>query len=970
MTLPQDCPPDVFARLIALMGRGPSMPVRVTGPLDMKGLQVDVPIIFQNVRFSGRVEADSAACKGYVWFVDCVFEAGADFETATIEGNLNFQNCVFGPLATNGGVALRLDHVVIKGGLELSNCTLDGMLSAKHISVDGRIALASSKIGTNQERLHAVALDLSGARTASDLVLNAATAGSVVEDFNPPSDKPTRMAGLIRAHQMTVAGKVVAETTGSHPQLTSAIELNHSSIGGLQLAGFHISGPINLSEVTCNSGVTLVSIKADGGLSLYGARVTNVALDGVEIGGSLEAGLLVCQGIFRMRNGCQIGTGDNRQMLQLSGANVTGQIDLQNCSCGPIVLNGTHCGSFMIGASDAPGTCGAIYAVSSAFASYVRMSGLVVTENSPDTLFSGVYFEGCTFAGDVEFWRPVRNREVPGKGWEWEAIAFTDQCRSARIAHQLRMIRCQIAGDLDLTRVTMTSGAEGAIALDQCTIGGGLRFCSPESFANRRRINPRVRANARAAAEAKANGTASWTPATAASLRLAGSNILSVDLTGLQLLDEGKAPVSSKTESGAPAKDLPDVTLTLPTGSIDARQITVRRRFGIYDRFEREEWVSATDIPGALWLDEADIGELVIASPSFSKGPNADVRKDGIVLERAVVRHLKVPRLPCGTGETGFPIPMALGGADIRSFSFRMDDSNGGTVTPGRVDGREAQDYVALLESDRDLRRELYRSVYRQFRDVGNTRAALQMVVAEGYRTFRQPRGKWKIGAALGSRWFSRIGLNRLINLIGEGFARLWNIVFGTLLRYGASPMPMVVVGVSLFLVSLFAVSLDPRNFEVSGAVREVLGRNGVSIVALVGPGLEGRESVADRVFTLDGIARGYDVCDDGVVLGPAPEQWGAWEALWVTARYHVPIIGMSAVSEFEPTNDRSLVFAGLGPLSSCQALETGLSLTEQAGARDPRWFTSETWFTIMSILGWIIWPLVLTFLIRRLLRD
>jgi len=655
-------------------------------------------------------------------------------------------------------------------------------------------------------------------------------------------------------------------------------------------------------------------------------------------------------------------------------ARIDGQLDIQETKCGNIMLNGSHCGSFVIGANEKDGvSCTALHVVSSEFTSYVRILNLTVEADTADpkldTAYTGVLFEGCTFAADVAFWREYRYGlgETSGKSERIET-GFTDHCRSTKIDSELRLVYCDIKGDLDLTRVTMTSGAEGKISIDQCTIGGALRFCSPESFGNRRRITERVRASARAIAVKRADGETDWLPATAASLRLAGSTMLSVDLTGLRLMEDPTRPqLAGETTSHA---ESPDVPLSLPTGSIDARQITVRRRFAIYDRFEQENWVSATDIPGALWLDEADIGELVIASPSFTKGPNVSVRQDGIVLERAVIRHLKVPRLPHGEGETGFPVPMALGGADIRSFSFRMDDSNGGKEKASKPDGREAQDYVALLESDTELRRELYRSVYRQFRDVGNTRAALQMVVAEGYRTFRQPRGKWKVGAALGPTWYSHIGLSKVVNLIGEGFARLWNLIFGTLFRYGASPMPMVAVGILLFFISLFGVAVDSRNFEVSGAVREVLGRNGVSVVALVGPGLEGREAVADRVIALDHIALGYDVCDDGVVLGPAPDQWGVWEAVWVTTRYHVPIIGMSAVSEFEPTNDRSLAFAGIGAKTECRTAQAGLSLANPDIPRGSPWFTAETWFTLMSILSWIIWPLVLTFVIRRLIRD
>lgn len=88
---------------------------------------------------------------------------------------------------------------------------------------------------------------------------------------------------------------------------------------------------------------------------------------------------------------------------------------------------------------------------------------------------------------------------------------------------------------------------------------------------------------------------------------------------------------------------------------------------------------------------------------------------------------------------------------------------------------------------------------------------------------------------------------------------------------------------------------------------------------------------------------------------GPAPPlagtAWGAGDGFWLTVRYHVPVVPLSAREDFRPA-DRPAVFdaPGMRPVQLP--------------------FSAESYAFSVYLLSWILWPLFLVGLARRIVRE
>ena len=96
----------------------------------------------------------------------------------------------------------------------------------------------------------------------------------------------------------------------------------------------------------------------------------------------------------------------------------------------------------------------------------------------------------------------------------------------------------------------------------------------------------------------------------------------------------------------------------------------------------------------------------------------------------------------------------------------------------------------------------------------------------------------------------------------------------------------------------------------------------------------------------------------------PTPDYWVVGERLWMTLRFHVPLVGAIISEEWQPA-DRPLSITGLS--------EPG----DQS--KPPTWWPSEwvrrwprarDWYGIMLWMNWVLWPLFLPFLIHRVSRE
>jgi len=946
------CRPDAFEKLVGVWGTGPRVPVTIMGPVDFSGAQFARPLQFNGVRFSGPVSAVYAKFEAGLTFRGCEFDRGLDLTGAKIGGSLIFETCKFGlPRRAAGGrteLSLRLDHATVDGDVKIATSTVQGYCSAAGVDVGGDLRFAAVQIGMSADA-NQPAVDLNHARIGGSLSLDHPETRSVLPSFGEAASRAAPSAPARSQYHRTVSAQSV-------------------TVGG---------------DLSCGAAIV------DDDLWLSGATARNFDLTGARIKGDLVAVGATCGSIFRLRDRCSIG-----RNLDLSLATIRGQLDLEDIEAVQMIrFNGTACGSFLVASKLGTSVaCYSIDAVDSTFSSYVKLHRLSVTRkpvSEPVTtieqMTAGISFQSCTFGNGLALWRPdVSDANDQTKT---RVIAFSDvdlECRTS-IKGNLKIVDCQITGDLDLTGVRMEDSEatdqrsdDGQISLDRTTVTGALRFCSPESFANRGDIVTIARNNAIKVANGEQRGC--W-QAKARKLRIAGVTATDVDLTGLCLGGDAAAPPTVASGSlvdrlgslwrrllgvDRPAPAKPPRTTDL--GCVDAARVSVAGTFKIYDEVDKTTKDSIplpTDartgalnnakidklsahavVPGSLDLEHCTIGELVLSKHSFGKNKSLDPRTDGIVLTDASIGRLRIPQILQDKNDgdahkdNGFPVPLDLEGAKITSWSFDM-----GSDGKDEVAGQENADrYLDVLDNDVILHRSIYRAVYAQLRNAGQDDAANRVFFAEAYRAFWSTRGKWKRG-------HKRMGHGG--GLIVRGLQVLWDWVSRKFLRYGTSPVGLSKVIVGLFLVSLVLVAREPRNFEIDDSVREVLAAG-------------------------DPVDRGYATCDDGTVLGPDPSKWGWMDALWLTARYHVPVIGLTARSEFKPTNDRRIIWNSKCPTwddplpihwrsayTACPPIRADAPVV---GHRLP--ILADGWFNLMLVLNWVLWPILLTFLLRKVLRN
>ena len=95
------------------------------------------------------------------------------------------------------------------------------------------------------------------------------------------------------------------------------------------------------------------------------------------------------------------------------------------------------------------------------------------------------------------------------------------------------------------------------------------------------------------------------------------------------------------------------------------------------------------------------------------------------------------------------------------------------------------------------------------------------------------------------------------------------------------------------------------------------------------------------------------------LTVSDSPRDWPFGQRLWMTLRYHVPLVGAVISEEWQPA-DRPLLLAGA-------------TICSQGAPSSPRcdyWPTARDWYGFMLWTNWILWPLFLPFLIRTLSRE
>jgi hypothetical protein len=746
--------------------------------------------------------------------------------------------------------------------------------------------------------------------------------------------------------------------------------------GGLDLAFCEATGDMRLESVLAAPGATPSKHADDREAAGSGdfwvdaaySRCRNLSCANVWIGGDFNLTGLRCLGFVRLWTNESGSSPHVFGNLIFDICEVSGEISIETVSVGGVLMmNGAKCGSLVAYGQGQSSSFGAINVVDTVFSSYVGFADLTVkgsvksiaatADRAP--AFEGIYFRSSTFADGLSFWRSSREEDV-GTSRVTVLTAWGPACGHCSVKGSVTVTDCAIKGDLDLTRLVVLpldrqerSDVEGGITLDRTTVTGDVYFSSPQGEISHGAGGPITRAALRWVADPSRRQDIR---ASASFLQMLGLRAENIYLTGLTIRGSGQS--SDDAEGGRAGMILAE-RVQVPGSLVCFTDVgsAVSKDPSQSPAASRQAHV---DVPGALILERAHIGDLVISARSFEGQKTDEPRRKGIVLEHASVAHLRVPRLPHDdrTHGRGFPIPLDLFGLKVGAWSFELDDDRPRDHSP-RDDRSTAEDYLAILLNDRRLHRDLYRVVYKSLHDVGSDAQARLVFVEEHRRAYDESR-KAKLlteaarpvaseSGAVG-RWVRRVLRKSWFTLTSAG-AYVWDRIDDRLLNYGLSPKPLIVVIFALFVLSLLGVAREPANFELSEAARGVMGNASKDVG---GPNL----------------ARGVHSFDDYEVLGPRTDEWGWADAFWMTVRYHIPLVGLVARSDYAPTHERGIEFA-----VGSQVVWPGRSNTGEPVLRQQyRWrllgVTPEDWLGLMALVNWMLWPLFLAYAVRRAFRG
>lgn len=755
-----------------------------------------------------------------------------------------------------------------------------------------------------------------------------------------------------------------------------------AKITSIMFDGCVFDAPLKIRNASIGGDIVLkkCTLRAPDGSSAKEARLLDlrgttvhgsVDVRSTQICGACRLDRAVVRGNLRIRDGSQVAA-----TTSLIGAAIDSQVELSGSVFGEIVLGGAKLGSLWIG-SRAAVDCAGLYASDMEVRTFARLTrfrartslaagrpGRRLHLEEPGT----IAFRSCRFGSLFSTWI-VKRFDEEESGWQEDnrvvaekAFLFTD----CKVAGELTLSRLHVGtaepepaldarGEPTRPKVEAAAPTEpgaagdpapqpgsetedpareariaalprmpwGHVRLDRTVVEGAFLILSPISVAHRFELSRAARREAR-----KRIFPDPMKPEYRAhmrSLSMRDFKASYVDLSGLSLHACTRRDQDGAID-GCLVGDRLEVKSSVTTYAWlkpeDAAQLGIE---------SPEKLRAYTEVPGAIRLRGARIGELRLAAESFGRGPGSVAHQDGVVLELASIEQLRVP--PRGTSPecphpNAFPVPLDLSGVTVRHWNFNEDVNAEGT---GQVD-----DYLDFLDNDEKLHREVYRSIAASLRNVGRDRDAERILYLEETRARwerHHPGEMWPPYPRAGRRGASPPSFRARASSVGfhpfEWLDR-W------LLGYRRNPITLLAVMAALFLFSTFFVSSRPANFELSPTARLVLEAQR--------PGM--------------GDAAGLEAHLSGQRLGPI--HWGPAQALWMSARYHIPIIPMVAEDEYVATNDDRLDF-GL-PWERTRWNSAGYHPGEV-------WFTAEDWFAIMSLLNWIMWPLLLTFALRRALR-
>lgn len=377
-----------------------------------------------------------------------------------------------------------------------------------------------------------------------------------------------------------------------------------------------------------------------------------------------------------------------------------------------------------------------------------------------------------------------------------------------------------------------------------------------------------------------------------------------------QDLDAGPASWSDRGESGETRTACPSLSLEMTEVGGDADLSGLRVQGA-----GSESWVRARHLRVA--------GRLLFSSPRGEWvavdgiSPDPDQRYDAVIegaldLSAAEAAHLVVSGSSFESGEEGVGISLERGRFRrlhiLEPWPFRHDLSDV-QVERWQI---PTEHLLTFLERSHPFRRSTYIEIERVLRNEAQE--------AEADRVYRGMRRRAIAEAELA--WAERIPgrdgepATRMGSALGHLFRTRGSRLLGWIYGWGTLYwLPMLFVAFPTFLFS-WGLFSQPQNVEATP-------------VALVARGLQAQT---------------------GVRPGELGFSWGAPDGLWMALRYHVPVVPLGARGIWEPTN---------GPAS----LAVGNRVL-------PLPVSGEGYAFFIFLLHWIIWPLFLYGIGRKVIRD
>ncbi|MBL3601635.1 MAG: hypothetical protein JMN25_17520 [gamma proteobacterium endosymbiont of Lamellibrachia anaximandri] len=708
------------------------------------------------------------------------------------------------------------------------------------------------------------------------------------------------------------------EINSSDPKNIDAVTLDNARIGGdfnfgcWAPHGSYYGKNGAYRESLVRGSVSATNIRVNGTVNIIGLQVLG---DFSCWGSVFESTVFIAPFMKQADDGVSVVAHTMVSgQLSFAAAKISGHLKIESTRVdGLLSLLSLESGTIVLGIFEYPspaetGPCilGGLTLKNARIHGDVQMPMLVVTGSDQTKGSPGLFINGADIEGDILFWRSNLQYKNSA-GSSNHSIDFLTE--GAFVGGHLEICQSNIRGECDFVNVTVA----GVVRLNDSHIAGDIAFRSRTTLLASYKTPKMVR-------DRLPDSDTKLRRATAANLDLTMVRCDNdIDLTGLDLISE--------RPDAEYANELLD---GVKVGCVVARGLQAQGEvelFAINDEFNITDSVN---IPGAADFRYLKAFRFVISHNSFDAETfkECDIDRIGLRLTSAELGELRIEarskelkrrRLFGGRTER-FPRPLHLQDLSVRAWDIRNYE--------------QTDKFQTLLSCDPMFRRDTYVRSEQSVRNAGHESEANAIYRAAQWRARRQVwrdawRSKW---------WFFRLPLESLRGIF-------LHLPFALLLGYGTTPLRLLlIIGVVWGMMMPFYGTRE--NFEPSLAYREVRAAEGLAPLKI-----------------------------------PPADIWQDATPFFVSLRYHIPIIGLVARDEWELAEETGLsLFCKTAPhlrgsndLQDVDEKPKSDAPLESEASKPDCWLNSslkpKDVGIIISLLNWALWPLVLTFSIRKMLR-